>query len=237
MKAIIAIVLTFYSLIVSAQSVKTYIPEKAYTYLPTIYTELDRIIPGFPYPYYVPALIEHESCISLKSKRCFDPTSELLSKREQGVGFFQITRTFKEDGSTRFDILTDMKKRYQTQLKELSWVNIKRRPDLQIRSGILLINENYKSFYMIKDPFERTAMADSAHNGGRRDVNKSRVVCGLAKNCDPQKWFLNTEKYCVKSKKPLYAGRSACDINTHHPRDVMFNRMPKYKQHYQKAES
>lgn len=237
MKTIIAIVFLFYSLIGYTQSVKTYIPEKAYRYLPTIYEELDRIIPGFPYPYYVPALIEHESCISLKSKRCFDPTSELLTKREQGTGFFQLTRTFREDGSTRFDVLSDMKKRYQADLKELAWGNIKQRPDLQIRSGVLLIRENYKSFYMISDNFERVAMADSAHNGGKKDVMRSRTVCGLAKNCDPQKWFLNTEKYCVKSKKPLYAGRSACDINTHHPRDVMFTRMSKYKQHYQKAES
>jgi membrane-bound lytic murein transglycosylase MltF len=151
---------------------------------------------------------------------------------ERGSGLGQITRAFREDGSTRFDALTDMRNRYVNELGELSWNNVKNRPDLQIRTIVLMIRESYQRLAGVSIPMERLAMADAAYNGGIGGTLKERTACGLAKGCDPNYWFNNVENYCLKSKKPLYAGRSACDINRHHAIDTLKTRLPKYEAHY-----
>lgn len=215
-----------------ALNVKTYIPPQAFTYKETIVSELDTHFPYIPEYNYVPALIEHESCISLKHLRCWSSTSELRTKREQGLGLGQTTRAFREDGSVRFDILTDMRKRYIKELKEANWGTFKHRPDLQIRMIVLLLRDNYKALRNVPSPINRLHMTDAAYNGGIGWVQKERRACGLAKGCDPNVWFGNVENYCLRSKKPLYGGRSVCDIAKNHPRDTFFNRLPKYQREY-----
>ena len=215
-----------------AQSAKTFIPEKANPLIPQVHAATESIMPGFNRAHFFSSQIEHESCISLTHRRCLEPTSELKTHREQGVGLGQITRTFRVDGTVRFDTLTDLRIRYPQHLRGLSWDNVKHRPDLQIKAVVVLYNESYRSFNMVKSIPDRMAMSAAAYNGGARDIHKSRRLCGLAKDCDPQYWFNNTEKYCVKSKAILYGNRSACDINVHYPRDVMGVRMPKYEKRY-----
>lgn len=221
-----------FSTIVHGLDVKTYIPPQAFTHKETITKELDTHFSYIPEYNYVPALIEHESCISLSHSRCWNSTSELRTKREQGLGLGQITRTFNTDGSVRFDVLTDMRKKYLKELKEANWNNFKHRPDLQIRTITLLLRDNYKSLYNVTDPMSRLHMTDAAYNGGIGWIQKERRACGLAKNCDPNVWFGNVENYCLRSKKPLYGNRSVCDIAKNHPRDTFFNRLPKYKSNY-----
>lgn len=232
LRALTASLLMLVSTLCFAQSVLTFIPPQAIQYLPVVKTESDRLMVNFDHPYYFGALIEHESCISLKHKRCWNPKSQLKTSREEGAGLGQITRTYRPDGSSRFDVLTELRERHLEELKELSWQNVYERPDLQIRSMILLSKENYKYFYNIPDQFERLAMTDAAYNGGRGGVFNERRACGLAANCDPGLWFGHVEKYCLKSKKPLYGNRSACDINRHHVEDVLHTRLPKYKQKF-----
>jgi len=82
---------------------------------------------------------------------------------------------------------------------------------------------------LIPDREGKLAMTDAAYNGGVGGVLNERRSCSLRGDCDPNKWFGNVEKTCLKSTKPLYAGRSACDINRHHVSDVLRTRMPKYK--------
>lgn len=215
-----------------AAGTSDYVPAGAVKYMPLLWVEQQRHWSDIPEIAYLPSLVEHESCISLKHKRCWNPTSELLTKREQGVGFGQITRAWRPDGTVRFDALTDMRQRYREQLAEMSWSTIKQRPDLQLRAMVLMSRENYQSLYIIRDPYQRIAMADAAYNGGRGSVMKSRQLCGLAANCDPQQWFNHTERYCTKSRKPLYDTRSACDIWINHPRDVLQYKLPKYRKLY-----
>ena len=141
----------------------------------------------------------------------------------------QITRTFKSDGSIRFDVLSDLRKQNMQYLKDLSWQNIYQRPDLQIKALIIISNGNFKSLNKVSDVYQRLAMTDAAYNGGLGGLNKERTACGLAANCNPQLWFGNIEHYCLKSKKVLYGDRSACDINRYHVVDVLKNNMPKYQ--------
>lgn len=217
---------------IKPSNTKAYIPPAAFQYFDTIKQEHQRVIPDFPYPHYFAGLIEHESCISLTHSRCWNPKSQLKSQREEGAGLSMITRTWNKDGSQRFDTLADLRRAHMQELKELSWSNVYQRPDLQIRSMIILTRTNYKALYQMKDTYQRLAATDSAYNGGLGGVKKQRQICGLKANCDPQIWFDHLEKIVVKSTKPLYAGRSADIINKHHVQDVLKIRMPKYQPHF-----
>lgn len=220
-----------------SQDVKTFIPINAHKLLPLVREEALRLMPELPYQHYFGALIEHESCIGLKHSRCWSPTSELRSKRELGIGLAQITKAYNPDGSIRFDSLDDLRKRHHVELKEMSWETVKFRPDLQIRGLILMTRDNWKGFWQVPDLEARGHFSDAAYNGGKRGVDKERLQCGLTKGCDPKLWFGNVEKICLKSTKPLYSGRSACDINRHHVHDVFDNRMPKYEKFFKENSS
>lgn len=209
-----------------------FIPPQAFTFRDTIKTELDNNFPEL-YDYnYTPSLIEHESCITLKHKRCWNSMSKLKTAREEGAGLGQVTRAFNADGSVRFDTLSEMSKRYKSELREAKWETIYQRPDIQIRIMILMIRDDYKKLYNVNDPEQRMQMVDAAYNGGLGGVLKERRACGLSANCNPNIWFNNVEKYCLKSKKALYGTRSACDINRHHVEDVFHDNLPRYDKVY-----
>ena len=186
-----------------------------------------------PKRHLVASLIEHESCIGLKHSKCWNPKSRLKSSREEGAGFFQITRAYKADGSIRFDALEELRTKYRKELYELNWHNIYSRPDLQIRAGILKSKENYLEFKpYAADTEEALAFADAAYNGGIGGVNKERRACVITKGCNPKKWFGHTELLCLKSRVALYGNRSACDINRHHVHDVLLIRSSKYAPYF-----
>ena len=178
---------------------------------------------------YLASLIEHESCISLTHSKCWNSKSRLKSAREEGAGLGQITRAFKPDGTIRFDALSNLKYKYPKELLELSWQVVYDRPDLQIRALALMMRDNYQYFNKhVKDPHQAYAFADAAYNGGLGGVDHERRACKLASWCNPDKWFDNVEKLCLKSKVALYGNRSACDINRHHVQDVINIRSAKY---------
>ena len=231
--ALIALAIVTYGLLAlfgsaaRAQDVRTYIPKAAETYRLTLKAEQAQNWPDHPRAELLPALIEHESCISLKHSRCWNPQSRLKSAREEGAGFGQITRAWSTDGRLRFDALQEMKDRHPA-LREWSWSNVYQRPDLQLRAVVLKSRGDFLTLRAVSDPYQRLAFADAAYNGGMGGVNKERRACGLKPGCDPQRWFGHVEHTCMKSRQPLYGGRSACDINRHHVHDVLNVRSPKY---------
>jgi hypothetical protein len=176
----------------------------------------------------VPALIEHESCISLTHSRCWQPTSRLKSAREEGAGLGQLTRAWRTDGTLRFDALAEMRQRHPA-LRELDWATIYQRPDLQIRALVLMSRGNWDALRGVPDYWERLAMADAAYNGGLGGVQNERRACHVRAGCDADRWFGHVEATCLKSRQPLYGGRNACDINRHHVADVLRTRMPRYR--------
>lgn len=204
------------------------IPANAELQRQTLRTEATLFWPEHPKREALPALIEHESCVSLKSPTCWNPKSRLKTAREEGAGLGQITRAYKQDGSLRFDALSEMRAKHP-ELRELTWNNVYQRPDLQLRAVVLKLKDDYKALYLIQDPIERLNFGDSAYNGGMGGVQKDRRACQITKGCDPQKWFGHVELTCTKSKAALYGQRSACDINRHHVKDVMTVRAVKYK--------
>lgn len=213
-------------------SVHTYIPKQGIVIIPQVLQATNLYMPEFQTQEYFGALMEHESCITLTHKRCLNPTSKLSTARELGIGYGQITKAFRADGTIRFDTLANLRRAYPRELKDLTWETIESRGDLQIVAIVLLFRDACKRMTMIKDDFQRLAMCDAMYNGGPADLAKERRICGLTKGCDPQFWFDHVERYCQKSKKVLYGNRNACDINRHHVRDVLYTRMPKYEKAY-----
>lgn len=211
---------------------RTYIPPKAFLYNQVIKNQLDITFPKIPTYHYIPSLIEHESCISLRHRKCWEPTSALRTSRETGIGLGQLTKTFRADGSVRFDTLSDMAKAYKVELRELSWATIHLRPDLQIRTMIIMVRDTYNKLYTITDPIERLKMSDSAYNSGYGSVTKKRRVCSLTKGCDANRWTGHVGLQCLGNNAVIYGKRSACDINKHHVDDVFNVKLPKYKTYY-----
>lgn len=212
----------------AAVDVSTYIPKNAPTYIPTVAEQLQLIYPEFKVKHYVPALIEHESCITLTGKSCWNPKTEFITHRERGSGLGQLTKTFDKNGKIRNDTLTSLRNQNKELLRELSWSNITSRPDLQIRAIILLMRSNHKAFANIPGYFSRLAFTDASYNSGLGNVNRDRRQCRLRANCDPNLWFGNVEVNCTLSRKILYGKRSACDINRNHVKDVLTVRLDKY---------
>ncbi len=219
--------LALFGSIARAQDVRTFIPAQADTYRLTLKVEQIKNWPDHPKAELLPALVEHESCISLTHSRCWNPRSKLKSAREEGAGFGQITRAWSPDGKLRFDALAEMRERHPA-LREWSWANVYDRPDLQLRAVVLKSRDDFRALSMVDSPLERLAFSDAAYNGGMGGVQKERRACGLKAGCDPQRWWGNVELTCLKSRTPLYGGRSACDINRHHVHDVLKVRSPKY---------
>lgn len=232
--ALIALAIVAYGLlglfgsIARAQDVRTYIPPAAEQYRAMFSAEQRTHWPDHPRPEALPALAEHESCISLRHSRCWNPNSRLKTSREEGAGFGQITRAWHPDGRTRFDAIAEMRELHPA-LSELTWSNVYKRPDLQLRALVLKVRGDYRNLGVVADRGERLAFADAAYNGGLGGVRKERRACAMKAGCDPQRWWSNVELTCLKSRAPLYGGRSACDINRHHVKDVLIVRAPKYQ--------
>lgn len=208
--------------------VRTTIPPGAVIYAPVLKAERLKFWPGHPAPQMLGALVEHESCISLTHKRCWNPTSRLKSAREEGAGLGQITRAYRADGSIRFDALQEMVDKHRA-LAGLSWANVYERPDLQLRAVVLKAKDNFTFFRrLVGDDLYALHFADAAYNGGVGGVQKERQACHLSPGCDPKQWFGNVAEHCLKSKSALYGHRSACDINRHHVVDVCLIRPQKY---------
>ncbi len=212
-----------------AQDVRTYIPPAAEAHRQAFAAERLAHWPGHPRPEVLPALVEHESCPSLRHSRCWNAESRLKTAREEGAGLGQITRAWHPDGTLRFDALAEMRARHPA-LRDLSWHNVYRRPDLQLRAVVLKARDDFQSLaVVVSDPGERLAFADAAYNGGMAGVQRDRRACQVTAGCDPQRWFGHVAGTCTKSRAALYAGRSACDINRHHVADVLLTRAPKYR--------
>lgn len=221
----IAIVLFGLLLVFSPRAHATPLPDGFLRYGPVLKVEQEKQWPSHPDPAVLASLVEQESCVSLKSRSCWNPGAKLKTDREEGAGLGQITRAYRKDGSQRFDALADMKTRYSGELGEWTWDNVYQRPDLQLRAIVLTNRDAAKQF---REAPAMLAFADAGYNGGVSGVQKERRSCQLTKGCDAGQWFGHVEAHCLKSKTPLYGTRSACDINREHVKNVLLVRKAKY---------
>jgi hypothetical protein len=225
--ALIALSIMFYTvtMVFAPRAHAGELPPGFAAYGPVLKSEQRRLWLDHPDPAVLAALVEQESCVSLKSPRCWNPKASLKAAREEGAGMGQVTRAFRADGSLRFDALADLRARYRAEMGELSWDNVYTRPDLQLR-GIVLMSRD--AVHPFRTAGAMLAFGDAAYNGGPGDLMRERRACKMTPGCDPGQWFGNVERHCVKSRQPLYGGRSACDINREHVRNVLLVRREKY---------
>lgn len=230
-RVFVFLILTLFSLIglSSPIDVRTYIPKKAYTYVPLVRQEQLKLWSDHPEPNILGGMGEQESCISLTHSKCWDATVKLATSRELGAGIFQLTKTYNKDGSIRFDAMKELKDVHPNELKELNWNSIFVRPDLQIKAFILKNKDNFKSFHFIKDTKQRLIFSVEAYNRGVGGVSTDRRICGLKKNCDPNVWFNNVELTCGASKAAIYGNRGPCNISREYIVNIFTIRSEKYK--------
>lgn len=201
------------------------LPEGFKIYGPMLKVEQINHWPDHPDPAALAALVEQESCVSLKSSRCWNSGAKLKTSREEGAGMGQLTRAYRSDGSMRFDALAELTATYSEELSGLSWDTVYSRPDLQLRALVLKSKDSARPF---NTTYGWLHFGDAAYNGGIAGVQKERRACKLSTGCDPGQWFKHVESHCLKSRQPIYGGRSACDINREHPHNVFLVRRAKY---------
>lgn len=206
------------------------IPPQANQFLPMVSAQAKELMPTFETPEYFGALIEHESGCPSIPRMCWNPKARLKSAREEGAGLGQLTRAYREDGSLRFDALEEMRRLDPRGLNELRWDTVYERPDLQIRSMVLMTRQNWNRVSKLTaDRHFQLYMTDLSYNAGFGRVLNDRRACSLKSGCNPNIWYGHVEKTCTASTKPLYGNRSACDISRHHVHDVVGVRMNKYR--------
>ena len=225
--ALIALAIVFVGLLLvfAPRAHADTLPAGFATYGPILKAEQAKYWGDHPDPAILAALVEQESCASLKSPRCWNPAARLKSAREEGAGMGQITRAYRADGSLRFDALAGLRGQYGADLAGLSWDTIYQRPDLQLRALVLMSRDSARTF---RGAPAWLAFGDAGYNGGVAGVQKERRACKLSAGCDPGQWFGHVEAHCLKSRQPIYGNRSACDINREHVRNVLLVRRAKY---------
>jgi hypothetical protein len=225
--ALIALAIVFVGLLLvfAPRAHADTLPVGFHTYGPVLKAEQRHYWPDHPDPAALAALVEQESCVSLKSPKCWNPAARLKSTREEGAGMPQITRAYRADGSLRFDALADLRRRYGDVLEDLSWDNVYQRPGLQLRSLVLMSRDAARPFRGAPGWLQ---FGDAGYNGGPSGVQMERRACKLSAGCNPDQWFGHVESHCLKSRQPIYGGRSACDINREHVHNVFLVRRAKY---------
>jgi hypothetical protein len=208
------------------------LPPGAVTYLPMLRAEQQAHWPGMPMPSALAAQVEQETCISLRHPRCWSPFAELRTSREQGVGFPQITRAFRADGSLRLDSLAELRAQFPAQLAGWDWGNPSLYdPALQLRALVLMDLRNWQAIVGVGPllDHDRLAMMLVSYNGGLRGLAADRALCAGTPGCDPDRWAGHVERTCTKSQTaaPGY-GRSFCEINRAYPAQVLGPRRGKY---------
>lgn len=206
------------------------LPGHAAQYLPVVQAAKNQHWPDHPAPNVLGGMVEQETCITPRHPRCWHPTARLKTAREEGAGLGQLTRTWRADGTLRFDALAELRAQHPA-LRGLSWANIYQQPDLQAAALVLKSRGDYRALAAVADPQARIVMQVAAYNRGLGGVQAERRACRVTPGCDPQQWWGHVERTCTASRAALYGQRSACDINRQHVAKVMRERAPRYVGH------
>jgi len=203
-------------------------PAAAVPLLPVLQAEQRQHWADMPLPSALGAQVEQETCITLKHRSCWSPRAELRTSREQGIGLGQLTRTWRKDGSQRFDALAEIVQAFPQQLAGLSWEN-RYDPVLQLRAMVLKDRQGFRLVLAASSALDRLAMAVAAYNGGSGGVASDRRACAATQGCDAGRWFGHVERTSLKAKSavPGY-GKSFFETNREYVRNVMVSRRGRY---------
>lgn len=187
--------------------------------IPILVAAINTHWPDMPMRSMLAAQVEQESGWKIDA--------ELKTKREYGAGLGQFTRTYRSNGSTRFDAVSEMVSAHPA-LRGWSWKNVFE-PRYQLAALVLKNRDNYRAIQWASFEFDQLAMTDAAYNSGVGAVRNRRALCLRIPGCDPSKWFGNLEHASTQSRiKAKGYGQSFAEITNAHVRNVMIVRRPKY---------
>lgn len=232
MRVLIAfLVMAFAPACMAAQAV----PKNAEQYLPVLRGIQVEKWPDAPIPSFLGAQVEKESCVTLKSARCWSPKAQLKTSREYGFGLGQITIAYNRDGSVRFNNFEALKKQ-RADLSGWTWDN-----RFDARYQLLALVDMDHGIYgrqrAAATDIDRLAFTLSAYNGGEGGVLQDRRLCGNTDGCDSARWFGNVEHTSLKAKRavPGY-GQSFFAVNRGYVHEIIFDRRPKYEPYFSDAQ-
>jgi hypothetical protein len=203
------------------------LPGHAREYLPLLDTLLTEMWPELELRSMIAAQIEQETCISVKSKGCWNPRAELKTSREYGFGLGQITIIYNSDGSVKSSTFEELKKLGG---KLATWRFEDRfDPEMQLRSMILTEKLLYHRIqFGTATDVDRLAFMLSAYNGGIGGILQDRRLCQKPA-CDNSKWFGHVAVNSKKAKRPIIGYRTSFyDTNRCYPRYILMDRRPTY---------
>jgi hypothetical protein len=171
---------------------------------------------------FLGAQVEQETCISLKSKGCWNPRTELKTDREYGFGLSQLTVTDKFNNFTAA-------KGWDKSLADWQWED-RYNPKYQLRALVIYMRDLSSKIIGASTPADRYAFTLSAYNGGFGGVLKDRALCNATPGCDSSKWKGNVANVSFRSKTAVkgYA-QSFFGINRGYVVNVMEIRYKKYE--------
>lgn len=216
-------------LCVGAAAATVAVPKNALQYLPVLKVQIGKIWPSKPpHPEYFAAQVEQESCVSLTSKGCWNPHTELKTSREYGFGLGQITIAYDAKGKERFNNYRAMVDKY-SELRNWKWDD-RYNPAYQIDALLLMDKESFVAASRLTSSVpDQYSFMFSAYNGGLGGLIQDRKLCTTIKGCDPSKWYGNVELHSFKSKTKFKGyGQSAFEINRGYVKNIEQVRSPKY---------
>lgn len=216
----------------AAAQAKPVLPPNAEQYMPLLKQSITEIWPAMTPKSFFGAQIEQETCISLKSKGCWNPHTELKTSREYGFGFGQLTIAYNADGTERFNAWAETKA-MNKQLNNWKWED-RYNAEMQMKSLIVKNSFNWARLkFPIADNTNKLAFMAVTYNAGLPITDVK--LCGVTAGCDPTRWFnveggpKGVEAYSTKSKvKAQGYGKSFFEISREYPRNLLFVRRDKY---------
>jgi len=204
------------------------LPARALSYLPVLDEEISVRWSSMPVRSVLGALVEQETCPSLKHSKCWNPRTELKTHREYGVGLGQLTVAYRADGTERFNAWREVRGA-DPGLAGWQWED---RYDarMQLRAVVVMNRGCFSRVrQLIRDDINALAMCDAAYNGGLGGLLQERRMCAARDGCDPAIWFGHVEHTSAKSRQKWKGyGMSAFEINRGHVLAVMVGRRAKY---------
>ena len=227
------------SLAVAGELDYSKLPERAQTYIPMLLEQIDEFWPDMDEPSIFCALIETETCITLKHRYCWSPTATLKTSREEGRGLGQITRAWDSRGNLRFDSLQELRNKHQEALAGWSWKNVGEAL-FQLRGIVLMYQDLYTTFDFAETEVDRFCFTDASYNGGRAGLMSDRALCAATPGCNPNVWPGNVENTSKKARTAANGyGKGFFYINREHVDGVVFGlqqgRKDTRRARYQKA--
>lgn len=196
---------------------------RATPFLPILIREQKQFWGDHPKPTTLAAQVEQESL--------WNPNARLKTSREEGVGFGQLTRAYRADGSIRFDVFSETKA-LDKSLKDWDWDN-RFDPVFQLRAVIVKNKQLYAQVKGAKSNVDHLAFAYAAYNGGLGGVLSDRKLCAATPHCNPAIWFGNVQRTSLKAKSAVKGyGHSFFDINREYVINILITRREKYDTYY-----